>query len=129
MLNASDLIIFKNADGLPSALGYPINSVLLQNNKSLFFSGGANKPIKSDSIPSDSMLSDFMLSDLAFPAGLLCFNEKINEALVTDDDEKDVISDNLYNQLLALAEPKSIKKLSKNNKKQRIKSNKTRKLK
>ena len=42
MLNPSDLTVFKNIDGLPTALGFPIRSVLLQNNKALFMhSGGA----------------------------------------------------------------------------------------
>ena len=33
MLNYSDLTVVKNSDGIPTALGYPVNSILLQQDK------------------------------------------------------------------------------------------------
>ena len=39
MLEHTDLTIIKNAEGLPTALGYPINSLLLKNDNPLFVRG------------------------------------------------------------------------------------------
>ena len=43
MLNYSELTIVNNSEGIPTALGYPVNSILLQNNRPLFVGGGGKK--------------------------------------------------------------------------------------
>ena len=53
MFDHSELTVVKNSDGMPTALGYPINSALLQNNNPLFVGGGGK-------------------STMAVPAGLVC---------------------------------------------------------
>jgi hypothetical protein len=115
MLDYSELTIIKNADGVPTALGYPVNSLLLQNNKALFVGGG----------------KDNKFDQLAVPSGLICMTETICVRPLnanSNADDVETIPDGLYEKLLALAETKPPKKLSRHkkpNKKQN--KNKTRK--
>ena len=133
MLDYSELTVVKNAEGMPTALGYPINSILLQNNKPLFVGGGGNKRDKSkikkvkslatgqEDEGEEPIMTDF--SELAVPAGLVCMTQTIcqpadayaNEmgANAYDIEEPETIPEGLYEQLLALAETKPPKKLSK----------------
>ena len=132
MLDYSELTVVKNAEGMPTALGYPINSILLQNNKPLFAGGGGRKRDKSKikkvkSLAEDEgdepITSDF--NELAVPAGLVCMTQTICQsadayengmganAYSNDMEEPETIPEGLYEQLLALAETKPPKKLSK----------------
>jgi len=127
MLDYSELTIVKNAEGMPTALGYPINSILLQNNKPLFAGGGGRKRDKSkikkikslatgqEDEGDEVMMSNF--DELAVPAGLVCMTQTIcqpaNEMSAYEIEEPETIPEGLYEQLLALAETKPPKKLSK----------------
>jgi len=131
MLDYSELTVVKNAEGMPTALGYPINSILLQNNKPLFAGGGGRKSIKkkgkgitaglAEDEGDELITSDF--NELAVPAGLVCMTQTIcqpadayingMESNAYDIEEPETIPEGLYEQLLALAETKPPKKLSK----------------
>lgn len=133
MLDYSELTVVKNAEGMPTALGYPINSILLQNNKPLFAGGGGRKSIKKkgkgikagheEDEGDEPITSDF--NELAVPAGLVCMTQTICQpadayangmganAYSNDMEEPETIPEGLYEQLLALAETKPPKKLSK----------------
>ena len=128
MLDYSELTIVKNAEGMPTALGYPINSILLQNNKPLFAGGGGSKRDKSkikkvkslatgqEDEGDEDVMSDF--TELAVPAGLVCMTQTICQpadayAYGNEIEEPETIPEGLYEQLLALAETKPPKKLSK----------------
>lgn len=149
MLSFSDLIITKNAEGIPTALGYPINSILLQQNKPLFMGGGSGTKCQTNNS------SLFMNPErLAVPSGLVCMTQTVcrkadeigaNEigadeigadaigadamdyganamgademganAMGADEygSQSQIIPEDLYEQLLALAETKPPKKLS-----------------
>lgn len=127
MLDYSELTVIKNSEGIPTALGYTINSLLLQNNKPLFTSGGKRKV---DNKGEES--SDVDFDELLIPAGLVCRTETIctrpyGEApSIRNDAEIETIPEGLYEKLLALAEAKQVKKLSRN-KNQHKKKNKTHK--
>jgi hypothetical protein len=122
MLDYSDLTVIKNSEGIPTALGYTINSLLLQNNKPLFMSGGKKKEESSD--------IDF--DELLIPAGLVCRTETIctrpygEVQSMRNDADIETIPEGLYEKLLALAEAKHSKKLSRN-KNQHKKNKKTHK--
>ena len=108
MLAYSDLTIIKNDEGIPTALGYPINSILLQNNKPLFTSGGGKGAKHKD----EDEEEEHDYNNLAIPAGLVCRTETIcsrPEVIMTNfkEDEDDIIPDGLYEKLLALAESKN----------------------
>jgi len=137
MLEHTDLTIIKNAEGFPTALGYPINSILLKNDKPLFV-GGKGKS-KSNSNNNDT---DF--DNLAVPAGLVCMTETICKTphemgmdmntdfdmhmptYASDMDNSELISDSLYDKLLALAEEKKTKKFTRrNDSKGRVKGKKS----
>ena len=114
MLDYSDLTIVKNSEGKPTALGYTINSLLLQNNKPLF-AGGA-KHVKG-------------VDHLAVPAGLVCMTEttctnSYIDANDANDDDYETVPDGLYEKLLALSEKK---KLSRSINSKKSKKNKTHK--
>jgi hypothetical protein len=139
MLDYSELTIVKNSDGVATALGYPVNSILLQNNKPLFMGGGgkgdgkAKGDVKAKGdgkakgdAKAKAKGNIFESDQLAVPAGLICMTQTIcrdtNEmsqdvfgpSTYTEyDREPDTIPEGLYEQLLALAESKAPKKLSK----------------
>lgn len=114
MFDHSELTVVKNSAGMPTALGYPINSALLQNNNPLFVGGGGK-------------------SSMAVPAGLVCMttttctnanemdmgqnaNEMsmgANEMAGYAEDEREIVPDGLYERLLELAETKPSKKMTK----------------
>ena len=108
MFDHSELTVVKNSAGMPTALGYPINSALLQNNNPLFVGGGGK-------------------STMAVPAGLVCMttttctnanemgtNEMgTNEMAGYAEDEREIVPDGLYERLLELAETKPSKKMTK----------------
>jgi hypothetical protein len=134
MLDYSDLTIVKNADGIPTALGYAINSLLLRSNKPLFVGG---KKKKGEGKKKEEESSDPDFDQLVVPAGLVCMTETIctrpahsGIAKLNDETEQqfETIPEGLYEKLLALAETKQGKKLSrtKNSRKQKPK-NKTHK--
>jgi len=103
MLDYSELTVVKNSDGTPTALGYPINSILLQNNKPLFVGGGSKKK------------EDF--DNLAVPAGLVCMTETIcRRPAIEEEEESEVVPEGLYERLLELAEVKERKKMTKKQK-------------
>jgi len=143
MLNYSELTVVKNADGVPSALGYPINSLLLENNKPLFISSGggsgkkhkktSKKHQKNDKVSQLEETDDSDYADdhdydsLAVPAGLICMTETIcrspSEMYKNENDNEDtvqLIPEGLYEKLLALAEHKQPSK--KYSRKKEIKS-------
>jgi hypothetical protein len=143
MLNYSDLTIVNNSEGVPTALGYPVNSILLQNNKPLFMSGGGrgkNKKEKEE---------EFNIDQLAVPAGLICMTQTVCKSanamganamganamganayetgmganamganamgayeMGAYEMEPETIPEGLYEQLLALAETKPNKKMT-----------------
>ena len=149
MLEYSELTVCKNSDGIPTALGYPINSFLLQNNKPLFVGGGKKK--KSSTSSADEL--DY--EHLAVPAGLVCMTQTVcrpanemganemayeddmayadeigaNEMganeMGADDMEDEIVPEGLYERLMELAEVKERKKMSK--RKHPAKKNKTHK--
>jgi|GEM_PF-6967838 len=114
MFDHSELTVVKNSAGMPTALGYPINSALLQNNNPLFVGGGGK-------------------SSMAVPAGLVCMttttctnanemdmgqnaNEMsmgANEMAGYAEDEREIVPDGLYERLLELAETNPSKKMTK----------------
>ena len=103
MLDYSELTVVKNSDGTPTALGYPINSILLQNNKPLFVGGGNKKREDYD--------------NLAVPAGLVCMTETIcRRPAIEEEEESEVVPEGLYERLLELAEVKERKKMTKKHK-------------
>ena len=142
MFDFADLTVYKNSDGVTTALGCPINSFLLQNDRPLFMTGGGGSG-----------------EQLAVPVGLVCMtktvcakaNEMANEigaygtanemganeigAYGTDPvDEPDLVPEDLYERLMALAEVKALpdkKNTSKKHKKGAVhlspKKNKTHK--
>ena len=125
MLDYSELTVVKNSDGITTALGYPINSFMLQNNKPLFVGGG-----RKDN------------EHLAVPAGLVCMtqticrpanemganemgaNEMANE-IDENEIEDEIVPEGLYERLMELAEVKERKKMTK--RKHPAKKNKTHK--
>jgi hypothetical protein len=157
MLNYSDLTIVKNSEGIPTALGYPINSLLLKNDKSLFVGGKGKKEKKNkkETEAGNEENDTIDYEHLAVPAGLVCMTETIcmrrganemgangmgaNEmgangmganamgpnAMGPNEMETETVPEGLYEQLLALAETKSPKKLSRRSTKKL--KNKTRK--
>ena len=139
MLNYSDLTVVNNSDGLPTALGYSINSSFINNKTPLFISTGGGK--KQTSLKNKKQKKDNDSHDdydsLAVPAGLVCVTETIcrnpNEMykninmerdeyddFTTNDDTIDLIPEGLYDKLLALAEHRQVSK-----KKSKKKGNKT----
>ncbi len=116
MLDYSELTVVKNSNGIPTALGYPINSFMLQNNKPLFV-GGGKKGVES----------------MAVPAGLVCMTQTIckpaneyanaiesNEIDANEidaiEDEREIVPEGLYERLMELAEVKEKKKMTKKHK-------------
>ena len=115
MLSPADLVIAKNSEGIATALGYPINSLLLQQNKPLF--GGGKKKIhrKGNDRERDEE-EEYDYDNLAIPAGLVCTTETIcrqpEMMEVNAESDEDVIPEGLYEKLLALAETTQPKKLT-----------------
>ena len=130
MLQYSELTVVNNSAGIPTALGYPVNSFMLQNNRPLFVGGGKRERKNGSSMET----SDEFNMDLAVPAGLVCMTETIcTKASAMDanamdanamdanaydenamaNDENEVIPDGLYERLMELAETKQSKKLTK----------------
>jgi hypothetical protein len=112
MLDYSELTVVKNSNGIATALGFPINSFMLQNNKALFAGGGKNT-----------------YENIAVPAGLVCMTETIcREPIVYQAEEEETIPDDLYERLMELAETKPSKKMTKRkmatNKKQKSRKQK-----
>lgn len=111
MLDNSDLTVYKNADGVTSALGHPINSFLLQHNKPSLFGGSAS--FGNTSGEPDK-------KDLAVPVGLVCVTETVcrnaDENVSEADVVPDVVPDGLYEKLMALAETKPSKKMTRRTK-------------
>ena len=116
MLNYSELTIVNNSEGMPTALGYPINSILLQVNRPLFVGGGT---IKRKEKKGDKEMDDVYFEQLAVPAGLICTTQTIcrtpdvydNSNAYDNRPEPETIPEGLYEQLLALAESKPAKKM------------------
>ena len=141
MLDYSELTVVKNTDGVATALGYPINSFLLQNNKALFAGGGKKKKI-SPSVTgpraTGPSADDLDYEHLAVPAGLVCMTQTVcrpaadmayaNDMGADDMGADDIVPEGLYERLLALAETKVPKKMTKRKQQQKHKkTHKTRK--
>ena len=137
MLSPADLVVVKNSDGIATALGYPINSLLLQNNKPLFGGGKKKTHRKGKSNDNDRERDEeeeYDYDNLAIPAGLVCTTETIcrqpEMMEVNAESDEDVIPDGLYEKLLALAETTQPKKLTRRravtHKKSKAKSQKQR---
>ena len=119
MLAYSELTVVNNSDGVPTALGYPINSCFLQNNKPLFVGGGKKKT-------NDEMDENLAHKNLAVPAGLVCMTQttcRSADSYEMDpneidpiEDEHEIVPDGLYERLLELAEVKERKKMTKKHK-------------
>jgi hypothetical protein len=117
MLEYSDLTVYKNTNGVATALGCPINSFLLQNEKPLFVGGGKKKD-KND--------QEHDYDNLAVPAGLVCMTQTVcrrpldeleaNELEPTPYEENELVPDSLYERLMELAEVKEKKKMTKKHK-------------
>jgi hypothetical protein len=135
MLNYSDLTVVRNNEGLPTALGYTINSLMLHSNKPLFVGGGGKrKPMKNHNSNDDDM--DF--EHLAVPTGLVCMTETIcarpvvtsasrSYPVENNNEEYQTVPDGLYEKLMVLAETKPPKKLSRNKNMNKKHKNKTHK--
>jgi hypothetical protein len=116
MLEYSDLTVYKNTNGVATALGCPINSFLLQNDKPLFVGGGKKKDKSDEELDYDN---------LAVPAGLVCMTQTVcrrpldetaddEMAYAGDMAENELVPESLYDKLLALAETKpAAKKMTK----------------
>ena len=129
MLNYSELTIVNNSEGIPTALGYPVNSILLQNNRPLFVGGGGKKKAKKHLNKNDDEQNDDDeekekgdrdFNQLAVPAGLVCMTQTIcrnsTPMVYSNEVEHETIPEGLYEQLLALAESKPPKKHTRRNK-------------
>ena len=143
MLQYSDLTVVKNENGLPSALGIPINSFLMKNDMlSGIFSGGGGgqkkgkKEMKKINIekPHTSLYDE----NLAVPMGLVCTTETVcrsapaaqnvydanaayaNAAYAShnlDESDIEIVPDSLYNNLLDLLNmPEPSKKMTRKGK-------------
>lgn len=97
MLDYSDFTVVKNNEGIPTAMGIPIQSMLLKNNIPLFMNGGGgkghkgkgkgkglskkekknNEGIDSDHFIEDSEAYDDIHEHLAVPVGLACMTQTI----------------------------------------------------
>lgn len=125
MLDYSELTVVKNTSGTPTALGYPINSFLLQNNKALFAGGGGKKKDKGD--------EEHDYDNLAVPAGLVCMTKTVctrqdaNETSVIETEETELVPEGLYERLLELAETKVPKKMTRRAKPAKKENKKTHK--
>jgi hypothetical protein len=127
MLNYSELTIVNNSEGIPTALGYPVNSILLQNNRPLFVGGGGKKRERKhvnknddESEEEEEEVENRDFDQLAVPAGLVCMTQTIcrNSTPIgySNEIEHETIPEGLYEQLLALAESKPPKKHTRRNK-------------
>jgi hypothetical protein len=135
MLEYSELTVVRNNDGTATALGFPVNSFMLQNNKPLFAGGKKTKHKEEKELDYDT---------LAVPAGLVCMTETIctntmdantmdantmdantmdanemdpntmdaNEMDPNTIDQDELVPESLYDKLFALAESKQAKKLT-----------------
>ena len=90
-------MVYNTTDGKTMAGGYSVNSILLNEQQPAIYSGGKAK----DKI--DKVSERF--KHLAVPAGLLYINYSTNNTLIQDQPETSVINDELYEKLLALAQP------------------------
>ena len=128
MLNYSDLTVVRNNEGLPTALGYTVNSLLMNSNNPLFVGGGGRKKTTNANAEVD-------FEHLAVPAGLMCMTETICTRQPQPQPqlqhqpyrEYETIPDGLYEKLMALAETKAPKKLSRNKNMNKQPKNKTNK--
>jgi hypothetical protein len=93
MFDNSELTVINNAAGEPTALGYP-----------LVRGGGRTKKTSSE------------YDNLAIPAGLVCRTETIcsrpEQSIYNNEFSEDIIPDSLYDRLLALAETKPVKPMT-----------------
>ena len=128
-LSPAEFVMYKNNNGIMSG-GYKVNNSLLENTLQLQSGGGKNKKSQNE-----------MIEDLIVPSGFYYFpsNQK-NKILhyLQPEDDKDVISESLYDKLLSIVNPHEKKhyshktqKISKNEKKidSIKKTNKSRKIK
>jgi hypothetical protein len=135
MLQYSDLTIVKNANGLPSALGIPINSFLMKNE--MFSGGGGGQKKEKKGKKEMKERKDMPLYDenLAVPMGLVCTTETVcrsapaaqnvydanaNAAYANanlDESDIEIVPDSLYNNLLDLLNmPEPSKKMTRKGK-------------
>jgi len=102
MLNFEDLTIVKNAAGLPTALGLPINSLFLKNNifSQVGMAGGGGKKKKQAAAQSVAY------ENLGVPMGLVCTTETVCQRPqylnVADEADIEIVPESLYNNLMDL---------------------------
>ena len=124
MLQYSDLTIVKNTDGLPSALGIPINSFLMKND---MFSGGGGGHKKEKKEKKEMKEINIYDENLAVPMGLVCTTETVCRSASSvydavapanlDESDIEIVPDSLYNNLLDLLNmPEPSKKMTRKGK-------------
>jgi len=121
MLDYSDFTVVKNSDGMPTAMGIPIQSMLLKNNVPLFISGGGKKGVKhskgtnkgnkknkknADDFTNEHYIEDGESYDdihehLAVPVGLACITQTVCRK--TDDidinENEQMVNNNNYDNV------------------------------
>ena len=109
MLNFEDLTIVKNAAGLPTALGLPINSLFLKNNifSQVGTAGGGGKKKKQAAAQSKEGVVAY--ENLGVPMGLVCTTETVCQRPtetqylnVADEADIEIVPESLYNNLMDL---------------------------
>ena len=100
----SELTVVKNAEGIPTALGYPI---LLNQNSPLFNGVGGGKKKAKDAHAKLDTEPDY--ANLAIPAGLVCTTQTIcrRPEMFNPIETDEIVPESLYDKLLALAEEQS----------------------
>jgi hypothetical protein len=126
----SELTVVKNAEGMPTALGIPVNSLLLQQNKPLFASRGGGKrdkkykkksPLVHEEEQEQEQEVDY--ANLAIPSGLVCMTQTIcrRPEMLNQIESDDIVPESLYDKLMALAEEGTNKITKKQTRKREMK--------
>ena len=141
MFDFADLTVYKNTDGVTTALGCPINSFLLQNDRPLFMTGGGGSgnqlavPVGLVCMTKTVCANEMGANEMAYGTGANEMGTYDTNFMATDPiDEPDLVPEDLYERLMALAEVKALpdkKNTSKKHKKGAVhlapKNNKTHK--
>lgn len=117
-LNAEDFVIYRENGQIMSG-GYSVDSILLNQNRSLIYSSNKEQT-------GGKTVSNSIFSDLAIPGGLL-FTSCNNNFKKYDTTHEDIVDENLFDNLLKLLDPKNKKKHNLKTKKVKSKHKTTRK--
>lgn len=93
-------MVYNTIDGKTMAGGYSVNSILLNEQQPVIYTTGGKNTDKIDKFSE-------RFKHLAVPAGLLYINDSTNTNSIQEDNDASVINDELYEKLLALAQPES----------------------